>query len=71
MTSDRLFEEQQGATLSPSDLEQIKDAVRDLRTTSPTSALADLVEDKIRALEKGHPMHCLGFSPDQFRSIAR
>jgi hypothetical protein len=69
MTSDRLFEEHMGAMLSPSDLKQIKDAVRDLRTTSPTSALADLVEDKIRALENEYPVHCLGFSPDQARRI--
>ena len=70
MTSDGLFEEHKGAMLSPSDLKQIKDAVRDLRSASPNSALADLVEDKIRALEKGCPMHRLGFSPDQARSIA-
>ena len=70
MTSDGLLEDQLGAMLSPSDLKQIKDAVRDLRTTSPKSALADLVEDKIRALENEYPVHCLGFSPDRARSIA-
>jgi hypothetical protein len=71
MISDWKFEENTAAMLSPSDLKQIKDAVRDLRTASPKSALADLVEEKIRAIESAYPVHCLGFSPDQVRSIAR
>ncbi len=70
MTSDWLFEEQQSALLSPSDLKQIREAVRDLRASSPRSALADLVEEKIRALEKCYPAHRLGFSSDQVRPIA-
>lgn len=37
----------------PVDLKQIKDAVRELRVSCPQSALADLVEEKIRALESG------------------
>lgn len=41
----------QGAALSPLDLKQIRDAVCELRASSPKSALADLVEEKIRALE--------------------
>ena len=69
MTSDWLFEEQQSALLSPSDLKQIREAVRDLRATSPRSALADLVEEKIRALEKSYPVHGLGFSSAQVRPI--
>jgi hypothetical protein len=41
----------QRATISPLDLKQIKDAVSELRNSHPRSILADLVEDKIRALE--------------------
>ncbi|RDI56419.1 hypothetical protein DES45_109103 [Microvirga subterranea] len=40
---------------SPSDLQQIKDAVGQLRAVSPGSALAELVEEKIRILEHGGP----------------
>ena len=36
-----------GATLA-----ELKEAVRDLRTLSPNSALAQLVEDKIKVLER-------------------
>ncbi len=55
MTSDREFGESKGATLSLVDLQQIKEAVSELRTASPDSALADLVEERIRALEIEHP----------------
>ena len=41
----------QRTTLSPLDLEQIKAAVSEVRAASPESALADLVEEKIRALD--------------------
>ena len=39
------------ATISPLDLEQIKKAVNELRNSHPRSVLADLVEERIRALE--------------------
>jgi hypothetical protein len=41
----------QRATISPLDLKQIKDAVSELRNSHPRSILADLVDDKIWALE--------------------
>lgn len=71
MTSDWTFEEKKPAMLTPSDLKQIKDAVRDLRTASPRSALADLVEAKIWAIENGYPASRPGSSADQVRSLAR
>lgn len=39
------------AAISPLDLNQIRDAVREVRNSHPRSVLADLVEEKIRALE--------------------
>ena len=51
MLSDWPFQEKTRAMPSPSDLNQIKEAVRELRASSPRSALADLVDEKIRAME--------------------
>jgi hypothetical protein len=44
-----------GASLSPLDLREIKEAVRALRAASPRSVLADLVEEKIRIIERDDP----------------
>jgi len=41
----------QGTMITPLDLEQIKDAVSELRSSHPGSVLAHLVEEKIQALE--------------------
>ncbi len=41
----------QRATISPLDLEQIRAAVSELRRSHPRSILADLVEEKMQALE--------------------
>ena len=49
-----------GPRVSPIDLEQIKRAVREVRAASPTSALAELVEAKIRALESLEEERCNG-----------
>jgi hypothetical protein len=38
------------------DLQQIRDAVSELRARSPKSVLADLVEEKIRLIEACDPM---------------
>ena len=54
MTSDQEFGEHEKALLSPVDMEQIKEAVSALRAASPRSVLADLVEEKIRAMENGY-----------------
>ena len=51
MTSNQELKGQRRTTLSPLDLKQIRDAVSELRAASPKSVLADLVEEKIRALE--------------------
>jgi hypothetical protein len=40
-----------GATISPLDLDQIEDAVSELRSSHPRSILAKLVEEKIQALK--------------------
>ena len=55
MMRDREFRVRQGAMVSSWDLEQIKDAVGALRAACPGSALADLVEEKIRLIERGDP----------------
>lgn len=41
----------QRVMVSPLDLNQVRDAVREVRATHPSSVLADIVEEKIRALE--------------------
>jgi hypothetical protein len=69
MTSDRPFQEQRTALPSPSDLKQIKEAVRELRALNPRSVLADLVEDKIRAMESRHPVPPLQVSAEPLRWI--
>lgn len=61
MTSDQELGGQKRATYSPVDLKQIKDAVNELRTSSPRSVLADLVEEKIRAIESNDPAPRLDF----------
>ncbi|MGF9760664.1 hypothetical protein AAII07_36295 [Microvirga sp. 0TCS3.31] len=69
MTSDRPFQEETGATPSPLDLKQIKEAVQDLRASSPRSVLADLVEEKIRMMESRHPGSSSHMSAQQTRWI--
>ncbi|MBF9196983.1 hypothetical protein [Microvirga terrestris] len=69
--SDRSFQEMVEVMPSPSDLKQIKDAVRDLRASSPGSALADLVEKKIRAIESRHPVSRLHESAEPLRWIGQ
>src|SRR5689334_16556294 len=59
MTSNQELDGQGTTKLSPFDLKQIKDAVSQLRAASPKSALADLVEEKIRALENIDPIYVL------------
>lgn len=53
MALDQGLRDTDRATLSPLDLKQLRDALREVRTSHPNSALADLVEEKIRALETG------------------
>jgi len=55
--------------VSPCDLKQVKDAVSELRATSPESALADLVEEKIRAMETACPGALPDGSPARDRRI--
>jgi hypothetical protein len=53
MALDQGLRENDRATLSPLDLKQLRDALREVRTSHPNSALVDLVEEKIRAFETG------------------
>ena len=69
MTSNQELKEQRSATLSPLDLKQIRDAVSELRAASPKSVLADLVEEKIRALEDDDPGLLFGYALSQGRRI--
>ncbi|EIM29343.1 hypothetical protein [Microvirga lotononidis] len=59
MTANQELDGQGKTKLSPFDLKQIRDAVSQLRAASPKSALADLVEEKIRALENEDPTYTL------------
>jgi hypothetical protein len=65
MTSDQELKGQRSATLSPLDLKHIREAVGELRAASPNSILADLVEEKIRALEAEDPGLQFGYAPSQ------
>lgn len=69
MTSNQELKGQRSVTLSPLDLKQIREAVSELRATSPKSVLADLVEEKIRALEDDDPGLLLDYAPSQRRRI--
>jgi hypothetical protein len=69
VTSNQELKGQRSATLSPLDLKQIREAVSELRATSPKSVLADLVEEKIRALEDDDPGLLLDYAPSQRRRI--
>ncbi len=71
MTFHQVFEGQRPTALSLMDLKQIKDAVSELRAASPKSVLADLVEEKIRAIEKGYPMSRPESSSACFRRFPR
>jgi hypothetical protein len=42
--------------ISLREFQQIRDAVSELRAVSPKSVLADLVEEKIRAIEASDPV---------------
>jgi hypothetical protein len=53
MMRDQEREVRQDAGMCSWDLEQIKDAVGALRASCPGSVLADLVEEKIRLIERG------------------
>ncbi|WP_114947020.1 hypothetical protein [Microvirga calopogonii] len=68
MTSNQEHDGHGKAKLSPLDLKQIRDAVSQLRAASPKSVLADLVEEKIRALENDDPTYALdGHHPQAWR----
>lgn len=69
MTPDRPFQQQMEAMPTSSDLNQIKEAVRELRASIPGSVLADLVEEKIRTMESRHPVPPLTLSTQPARWI--
>jgi hypothetical protein len=46
--------------ISLREFQQIRDAVSELRAMNPKSALADLVEERIRVIEACYPMLQLG-----------
>jgi hypothetical protein len=54
----------QRAMVSPLDLQQIKHEVSELRNSHPGSVLADLVEEKIHALESASHHFVSGFFGD-------
>lgn len=53
MASQRELGEHEDTAHDRPDLDQIRSAVRRLRASSPRSALADLAEAKLRAIENG------------------
>ncbi|MBF9235293.1 hypothetical protein [Microvirga alba] len=71
MSSAQKVGDQKTAKLSPSDLTQIKLAARELRSSNPQSILADLVEEKIRAIENEYPAPLRTLSSAPGRRIFR
>jgi hypothetical protein len=69
MTSNQELKGQRRAMLSALDLKQVRQAVSELRAASPKSVLADLVEEKIRALENDSPSLLFDYAPSQGRRI--
>ena len=67
MTSDSELGEEKREMFSPLDLQQVKDAVRELRASSPESVLADLVDEMVHAIENGYPSLRHVVSPVQGR----
>ena len=63
MMRDQEREVRQDTGMCSWDLEQIKDAVGTLRASCPGSVLADLVEEKIRLIERGDPVPRQEFAP--------
>jgi hypothetical protein len=55
MTSDQELDGRMRAAPSALDLQQIKEAVNELRASNPESALADLVDERIREIDNGTP----------------
>jgi hypothetical protein len=70
MTSDRPLQNETGAMPSSFDLKQIKEAVRDLRAANPRSALADLVDEKIRMMESHQAVSLFEISAQQTQWIS-
>ena len=63
MTSDQQFGKQNRSLICPQDLEQVRQALSDLRALRSHSALADLAEEKIRAMEDSFLTRDPGFGP--------
>jgi hypothetical protein len=53
MTLKQELRRQERAVLCRSDLEQIRDALRQVRASCPTSVLADMAEQKFQSIEPG------------------
>jgi hypothetical protein len=67
MTSDQQFGKQNRNLICAQDLEQVRQALSDLRALRSYSALADLAEEKIRAMEDDVLMRDRGFGPSRTR----
>ncbi|MBQ0820893.1 hypothetical protein HPT29_000265 [Microvirga terrae] len=65
MTSNQEFKGPGQARLSPLDLKQIREAVSEVRASTPRSVLADLVEEKIRTLASDAPDPPFDVAPAQ------
>lgn len=53
MTSEKGPDLREKASFHPTDLDEVKQAVCQVRALSPKSILADLVEEKLREIEAG------------------
>ncbi len=69
MTSEQGPDLREMATIHLSDLDAVKEAVCQVRALNPNSALADLVEEKIRKIEGRSPASRLQASSMQERPL--
>jgi hypothetical protein len=53
MTSEQGPDLREKASIHPTDLDEVKEAVCQVRALSPKSVLVDLVEEKLREIEAG------------------
>jgi hypothetical protein len=69
MTSEQGPDPREVAMIRPADLDEVKEAVCQVRASSPKSVLVDLVEEKIRKIEGRSPTSRLWASSVQERPL--
>lgn len=69
MTSEQGTGLRMKAMIRPTDIDEVKEAVCQVRALSPKSVLADLVEEKLKEIEHGSPASSFQASSTQGRPL--